>query len=127
MSAKKIVELCKEAKKSLHWIVLNNYDEDEMRSYKSELKLELPESDIKKEFPSWFKEKIYCLQKDMPSDCTGELKELAYVLLCAYSYTACIVNGVRFVVNNHDLQRTTQNSGVVTFGEDGQTVQCVVT
>ncbi|CAI9279575.1 unnamed protein product [Lactuca saligna] len=87
--------------------------------HSSELKLELPESDIKKEFPSWFKEKIYCLQKDMPSDCTGELKELAYVLLRAYSYTACIVNGVRFVVNNHDLQRTTQNSGVVTFGEDG--------
>ncbi|CAI9296181.1 unnamed protein product [Lactuca saligna] len=35
-------------------------------------------TDIKKEFPSWFIEKIYCLQKDMPSDCTDELKAMAY-------------------------------------------------
>ncbi|XP_023743615.2 uncharacterized protein LOC111891789 [Lactuca sativa] len=61
MSAKKIAELCNEAKKSLHWFVVNNCDEDEMRSYKSEFKLELPESDFKKEFPSWFKEKVSML------------------------------------------------------------------
>ncbi|XP_052623515.1 uncharacterized protein LOC111879950 [Lactuca sativa] len=61
VSAKKIAELCNEAKKSLHWFVLNNCDEDEMRSYKSEFKLELPESDFKKEFLSWFKEKVSML------------------------------------------------------------------
>ena len=55
----------------------------------------------------------------MPSNCTDELKALAYGPLRAYSYTACIVNGVRFVMNSRDLRRTTQNSGVVTFGEDG--------
>lgn len=95
------------------------------------------------EFPSWFKEKvsklyiynvklvyylnipsyislkIYYLQKDMPSDCIDELKVLTYGLLRIYSYTACIVNAVRFAVNSRDLRLITQNSGVVTFGEDG--------
>ena len=93
------------------------------------------------EFPSWFKENvsilyiytvklnyylniqsyislhIYCLQKDIPSDYTDELKALAYGPFLAYSYTVCIVNGVRFVVNSCDLRCTTQNSGVVTFWE----------
>ena len=55
----------------------------------------------------------------MHSDCTSELIALAHGPLNAYSYIACIVNGVRFVMNNHDLRRTTQNSGVVTFEEDG--------
>lgn len=55
----------------------------------------------------------------MSPDCTNELKALAHGPLSAFSYTACIVNGVRFVVHSRDLRRTTQNSGVVTIGEDG--------
>ena len=38
----------------------------------------------------------------------------------AYSYTACIVNGVRFMVLSRDTQRTTQNSGVLAVGEKGE-------
>jgi hypothetical protein len=38
----------------------------------------------------------------------------------AKTYTACIVNGVRFMVRDRDEQRTTQNSGVVTEGENGE-------
>jgi hypothetical protein len=37
----------------------------------------------------------------------------------ANSYTACIVNGVRFVVHSRDVRRTTQNSGISTTGPDG--------
>ena len=47
---------------------------------------------------SYISLQIYCLQKDMPSDYIDELKALAHGLLRAYSYIACIVNGVRFVV-----------------------------
>jgi hypothetical protein len=38
---------------------------------------------------------------------------------CVNSYAACTVNGVRFVVHERDVRHTTQNSGVVTVGEDG--------
>lgn len=38
----------------------------------------------------------------------------------ASTYTACIVNGVRFMVLSRDAQRTTQNSGVLVEGENGQ-------
>lgn len=53
------------------------------------------------------------------SDCIDELKVLAYGPLNAYSYNACIVNAVWFVVCIHDLQCIIQNSGFVTLGEDG--------
>ncbi|XP_023738343.2 uncharacterized protein LOC111886342 [Lactuca sativa] len=86
---------------------------------KSEFKSESPESDLKTEFSPWFKRKIYRLERESPSDCTNELKALAHGPLDATSYTACIVNGVRFVVLSHDLQRTTQNSGILTLGVDG--------
>lgn len=36
----------------------------------------------------------------------------------ASTYTACIVNGVRFMVLSRDAQRTTQNSGVLALGEN---------
>ena len=51
-------------------------------------------------------------------DCTDELNALAYGPLNAYSYTTCILNGVSFFVLSHDLQHTTQNSGIVTLRED---------
>ncbi|KAL4591842.1 hypothetical protein LXL04_004816 [Taraxacum kok-saghyz] len=38
----------------------------------------------------------------------------------ARTCTACIVNGVRFMVLTHDAHRTTQNSGVHTVGENGE-------
>ena len=37
----------------------------------------------------------------------------------AYSYTACIVNGVRIVVHSRDIRRTTQHSEDAVPGTDG--------
>jgi hypothetical protein len=51
-----------------------------------------------------------------------ELHSLANGPMFANTYTACIVNGVRFVVHNRDTGRTTQNSGISTPGlEQGET------
>lgn len=55
----------------------------------------------------------------MSSDYTQELRALAHGLLNAYSYAACTVNGVRFVIHSREVDRTTQNSGIVSIGEDG--------
>ncbi|KAD1196173.1 hypothetical protein E3N88_43159 [Mikania micrantha] len=75
---------------------------------------------MKTEFASWFKYKTNTSSSSYLSpECKSELKALAHGSLNAYFYSACIVNGVRFVVNNRDVRRTTQNSGVVTIGEDG--------
>ena len=57
---------------------------------------------------------------DDKSRCSAELLALANGPLDVYSYTACIVNGVRFVVHSRDLNRTTQNSGVSTTDADGR-------
>ncbi|KAD4585795.1 hypothetical protein E3N88_23396 [Mikania micrantha] len=93
ISKKKIISLSDETRKSLEWFVLNNCDEiKDHKSYKSNTSSFISSSD--------------------------ELKALAHGPLNAYLYTACIVNGVRFVVHNRDVRRTTQNSGVVTIGED---------
>ncbi|KAD2394219.1 hypothetical protein E3N88_41196 [Mikania micrantha] len=112
LSSKNITALCEKAKNSLGWFVLDNYDE--LKSYFSEFKSQFSERNVKVEFSSWLNEKV-----SMSSDCTDELMSLTHGPLSAYSYTACIVNGVRFVVHNRDVRRTTQNSGVVSFGEDG--------
>ena len=55
-------------------------------------------------------------------ECTEELFSLAHgPNFNAYSYTACILNSVRFVVHSRDIRRTTQNSGVAVPGYDGFT------
>jgi hypothetical protein len=38
----------------------------------------------------------------------------------ATAYSACIVNGVRFMIHDRDKRRTTQNSGVSVEGENGE-------
>ncbi|KAD7478319.1 hypothetical protein E3N88_01455 [Mikania micrantha] len=113
ISKKKIISLSEETRKSLEWFVLNNCDE--IKDHKSEFESEFPERDVKTEFSSWFRYKSNTSSCISSSD---ELKALAHGPLNAYLYTACIVNGVRFVVHNRDVRRTTQNSGVVTIGED---------
>ncbi|GJY48120.1 hypothetical protein Tco_0438076 [Tanacetum coccineum] len=40
--------------------------------------------------------------------------------LTPISVNSCVVNGVRFVVHNHDECRTTQNNGIYLSGEDGE-------
>ncbi|KAI3813595.1 hypothetical protein L1987_18322 [Smallanthus sonchifolius] len=102
MSSKKIAPLCEMARISLGWFVLDI--SDEIKSYLS---------NVKTEFSRWLSAKV-----NKSPDCTDELRALAYGPLSAYSYTARIVNGVRFVVHRRDLRHTTHNSGIVSFGED---------
>ncbi|KAK1415134.1 hypothetical protein QVD17_30906 [Tagetes erecta] len=51
----------------------------------------------------------------MSPDATNELMSFAHGPLNAYYYTACIVNGIRFVVQSRDVE----NSGILSLGEDG--------
>ncbi|KAJ9546458.1 hypothetical protein OSB04_019001 [Centaurea solstitialis] len=62
---------------------------------------------------------INCVRAANESQCSNELFVLANGPSKASTYTACIVNGVRFVVHSRDVGRTTQNSGVSTTGLDG--------
>ncbi|KAJ9555865.1 hypothetical protein OSB04_010479 [Centaurea solstitialis] len=64
---------------------------------------------------------VYMEQEGSP-ECTEELLSLAHGSdINAHSYSACIVNGVRFVVHSRDIQHTIQNSGVAVPGIDGFT------
>lgn len=57
--------------------------------------------------------------KDDPS-CTSELFALACGPSCAaFSVDSCTVNGVKFIVHDHDLRRSTQNSGISTPNPSG--------
>ncbi|KAI3730858.1 hypothetical protein L1987_62037 [Smallanthus sonchifolius] len=70
------------------------------------------------DFSSWLKYEASVFSSSSSTPDNKELRALAHGPLYASFYTACIVNGVRFVVQNRDSRRTTQNSGVVTIGED---------
>ncbi|XP_052625734.1 uncharacterized protein LOC111902535 [Lactuca sativa] len=89
-------------------VVIEKTNCEEVRQYIKKFKSEHPQSDEKREFqksPEFHK----------------ELSVLAMgPQMNAYSYTACIVNGVRFMVLSRDTQRTTQNSGVLAVGEKGE-------
>lgn len=62
------------------------------------------------------------MRVDGSPQCTQELFALAQgPQWGAFSYTSCIVNGVRFAVQSLDNRRTTQNSGVSTIGPEGLT------
>ncbi|KAD5508306.1 hypothetical protein E3N88_16009 [Mikania micrantha] len=96
--------------------------EDVRKSLKCEFESEFPRRDLKTGFSSWFRYKSNMSSSSSSSlsvELSNELKLLAHGPLNAYVYTACIVNGVRFVVHSRDVRRTTQNSGVVTIGEYG--------
>ncbi|KAI3711783.1 hypothetical protein L1987_70329 [Smallanthus sonchifolius] len=118
ISKKKIKALSEHANKSLQWFVLNNCDE--IKAYKSEFESKFPERNMQTDFSSWLKYEanVFSFSSSSSTPDKNELRALAHGPLYASSYTACIVNGVRFVVQNRDSRRTTQNSGVVTIGED---------
>ena len=83
-----------------------------------------PDRDMKNHFFQWFKHDAD--KSSPPSSFTTpesikELKALAHGPLSAHFYTACIVNGVRFVVHSRGANRSTQNSGVVSIDSDGVT------
>ncbi|XP_071687964.1 uncharacterized protein [Rutidosis leptorrhynchoides] len=103
----------------LNWFVLNN--SPEIDKYKEEFKVERPHeiSDIETKFPRWFNDKIKLMRVNEKSKCSDELLALAHGPRHYYSYTGCIVNGVRFVVHDRDLRRTTQNSGVSSRADSG--------
>ncbi|KAI3793975.1 hypothetical protein L1987_36599 [Smallanthus sonchifolius] len=118
ISKKKIKALSEHANKSLQWFVLNNCDE--IKAYKSEFESKFPERNMQTDFSSRLKYEanVFSSSSSSSTPDNKELRALAHGPLYASSYTACIVNGVRFVVQNRDSRRTTQNSGVVTIGED---------
>ncbi|XP_071739517.1 uncharacterized protein [Rutidosis leptorrhynchoides] len=107
-----------EDREKLHWYVLDNCaDIDE---YKNEFILENPGADMKTYFPDWFRQKIRELRVADRLNCSNELLSLAEGPVgSANYYTACNVNGVRFVVRDRDERRTTQSSGIATPGVDG--------
>ena len=62
------------------------------------------------------------LRSVVSTECIDELFALANKPnQKAYSYTACIVNNVKFLVHSRDERRTTENSGVSVPGTDGFT------
>ncbi|PWA76826.1 hypothetical protein CTI12_AA229420 [Artemisia annua] len=88
------------------WYVLHN--SDEIDPYMNEYKRAFPGNDIQEGFAHWFG------NKNDPS-CTTELFALACGPSCtAVSVNSCIVNGVKFIVHDRDLRRSTQNSGIST-------------
>ncbi|KAJ9539304.1 hypothetical protein OSB04_032037 [Centaurea solstitialis] len=82
---------------------------------------ECPHSELKTEFPTWFLNKVYEMKTQNSPLFHEELSALSMgARAIASTYTACIVNGVRFMVLSRDAQRTTQNSGVLVEGESGE-------
>ncbi|GJT90508.1 uncharacterized protein Tco_1079353 [Tanacetum coccineum] len=82
--------------------------------------LAMPENDLPTKFSPWFRDKISTLYTKNPSECSLELFALASEPKDhATYYTSCIVNGVKFVVRSRDERLITQNSGVLTPGENG--------
>ncbi|GJT13809.1 hypothetical protein Tco_0860851 [Tanacetum coccineum] len=80
---------------------------------------------MEEEFPPRFDDQIR--QKSVKKDpaCTPELFSLACgPNTIARSFTACLVNGVRFLVHERDIHRTTQNSGVSTH--PGNMEKCIM-
>ncbi|XP_071719814.1 uncharacterized protein [Rutidosis leptorrhynchoides] len=105
--------LDRDLRDKLHWYVLDNCSD--ITEYKDQFKLENPGLDMKTFFPGWFKGKIRELRAADRSNCSNELIRLAEGPVgTANYYTACNVNGVRFVVRDRDERRTTQNSGIST-------------
>ncbi|GJY16980.1 reverse transcriptase domain-containing protein [Tanacetum coccineum] len=71
--------------------------------------------DMKKEFPTTIRQRH--VDNDPRVSATSEL----FALACGptptpISVNSCVVNGVRFVVHNHDERHTTQNSGICSPG-----------
>nr|GEY65176.1 hypothetical protein [Tanacetum cinerariifolium] len=102
------------------WYVLNNSPQidADIVAYKNEFS----SNNVEKEFPRWINDEMRQKRVNNDPSCTPELFSLA----CGPSsnatlYTACLVNGVRFMVHDRDINRTTQNSEVSTPGPNEET------
>ncbi|GJV91509.1 RNA-directed DNA polymerase, eukaryota [Tanacetum coccineum] len=106
--------------KKVERYVLNN--SPEIASYMTDFSTENPPTQLRSEFPRWFKTKITCMVSADKSRCSDDLLALAHrPEVFANSYTSCTVNGVRFTVHTRDQHCSTQNSGISTDGYDGTT------
>ncbi|XP_042952408.1 uncharacterized protein LOC122289468 isoform X2 [Carya illinoinensis] len=70
------------------------------------------------EFPSWFRKHIQALRARDPDQVSDDL----YAIACGpdhwvASYTGCIMNGIRFHTKHREMNRRTQNSGVLVTSE----------
>ncbi|XP_071714493.1 uncharacterized protein [Rutidosis leptorrhynchoides] len=113
--------LARDVQDKLHWYILDNCSDIE--EYKIRFKAENPNMDMKTNFPSWFTNQIRELRSVDGSKYSDELICLSEVPVgTSNHYSACNVNGVRFVVSNRDDRRTTQNNGIVTLADVGARV-----
>ncbi|KAI0520000.1 hypothetical protein KFK09_007465 [Dendrobium nobile] len=108
----------------VRWYVLNN--SEELKSYLCEHENELRKeysfiqnvaTKQKEHFPLWFEQRI----KNLKLHGSLEGKEDLYSLAMGPDirvnvYSGCIVNGIKFLVNQRDIRRVTQNSGVSVQG-----------
>ena len=70
-------------------------------------------------FPAWFVKKAFELRQQGAPEMTDELFALATGSMpTALSYSACAVNGVKYVCRERDANRKTQNSGVFVPGSE---------
>nr|GEX80848.1 hypothetical protein [Tanacetum cinerariifolium] len=107
--------------KKVIWCVLRN--NPEIDTYRVMLKSQFPNKDTKEEFLGWFGSQIHqChVDKDLGVSASSDLFALACEpALTPISVNSCVVNGVRFVVYNHDKRHTTQNSIICLPGDDGE-------
>ncbi|PWA61334.1 phospholipase-like protein [Artemisia annua] len=105
--------------KKVLWYLLHNSHEIDtyMDEYKSIMNIyrAFPGNDMQERFPCWFEKKIHDLKVKNDPTYTSEL----FALACGPSYNAlsvnsCVVNGLKFILHNCDLRRSTQNSGIST-------------
>ncbi|XP_052294335.1 uncharacterized protein LOC107178912 isoform X1 [Citrus sinensis] len=117
------IELSQQEIDIAHWYVLNNCDEvqEYLDEHKRLLQRECGANLNKRQqllFPKWLAAHMRQLRDEGSSTINDEL----YALACGpdvrvFSYSGCIVNGVRFLVTSRDEHRTTQNNGVMVPGE----------
>ncbi|KAK9194114.1 hypothetical protein WN944_004816 [Citrus x changshan-huyou] len=117
------IELSQQEIDIAHWYVLNNCDEvqEYLDEHKRLLQRECGANLNKRQqllFPKWLAAHMRQLRDEGSSTINDEL----YALACGpdvrvFSYSDCIVNGVRFLVTSRDEHRTTQNNGVMVPGE----------
>ncbi|XP_076930723.1 uncharacterized protein LOC143595638 [Bidens hawaiensis] len=114
-NAKKIKYLTINEKLNFEWFVLDSCQE--VRDYMNEFKYEHLQDDVKTKFLKWFLEKLYLMKVQNSPEFHPELYALSMgAEINAFTYSACIVNGVRFMVRGRDVEQITQNSRVLAEG-----------
>ncbi|KAF5467964.1 hypothetical protein F2P56_012164 [Juglans regia] len=117
------IHLEKKLFKTARWYALNNCTEiDQYLEEHNNILKEQSISNIERrhevEFPSWFRKRIQALRATDPLNVSDDL----YAIACGPdpwvgSYSGCIMNGIRFHTKLREVNRRTQNSGVVVTSE----------